>query len=92
MTEPERSGQQDEIGGMSPKDRDRIEAVLKTMGDGSTLVLSLPAYLDVWINEHRMRSEREASSRLTRATYALVIVTFLLALGTVFLGIATLYG
>ena len=45
--------------------------------------------LDVWVTEHRMRAERQATARLTFATWALVFATWVLALTTIALFIVT---
>jgi hypothetical protein len=39
--------------------------------------------LDVWLMEHRIAAERNASSRLTRATWALAVMTLVLPAATV---------
>ena len=48
-----------------------------------------PAYLEVWVTEHRMRAERQATERLTFATWALFSATCVLALTTIALLIIT---
>ena len=39
-------------------------------------------YAEIWIVEHRMTAERKATSRLTTATWVLVITTAVLAFAT----------
>jgi hypothetical protein len=76
----------DQIAHISPENRTRIRQLLIGIGadpmHGTT-------YLEVWLAEHRMRAERLASQRLTRATWALAAVTFILAGATIALVIAT---
>ena len=79
----------DQIVEMPEADHDRIAALLRKIGDPN-VVWRAQASLEIWMAEHRMRAEREASARLTRATWALTGVTLVLAGATVALVVATL--
>lgn len=79
----------DQIIDMPEADRVRIGALLQNIG-GPHVVWGAQQSLDVWMAEHRMRAEREASARLTRATWALAAVTLVLAGATIALVIVTL--
>jgi hypothetical protein len=46
--------------------------------------------MDMWIVEHRLRTQRMATDRLTRATKSLVWATGVLALATIALLVVTL--
>jgi hypothetical protein len=74
--------------GPSPEERQRIRATLFEVGAGQWNFRS-PEILEVWLLEQRMKAERLASQRLTRATLALAAVTAALVVATVFLVIAT---
>jgi hypothetical protein len=78
----------DEIDEMSAAEHDRIDGLLKQIG-GFNVQWGAQAFLDVWITEHRMRAERQATARLTRATWVLVFTTAVLAFATIALVIAT---
>lgn len=45
--------------------------------------------MDFWVTENRMRAEREASDRLTHATWALAAATIGLVLATIALVVVT---
>lgn len=81
---------QDQVVEMPEADRDRIAALLRNVG-GPSVVWGAGQFLEIWMVEHRMRAEREASARLTRATWALTGVTLVLAGATVALVVATLH-
>jgi hypothetical protein len=77
----------DQIAGPSPEERDRIRTALDQIQTGYPW--QGDKVLEVWLLEQRMKAERLASQRLTRATWALATVTAALVLATVFLVIAT---
>lgn len=79
----------DWIQAMPDEDRERIGTLLKGIG-GRDVVWGAQQSLEVWMAEHRMRAERLASERLTRATWVLAAVTIVLAAATVALVFATL--
>lgn len=84
------SAAEDHISEMSDADRVRIGRILsETAAAVGWNVTWGQAYLDVWITEHRMRAERQATARLMFATWALVIATCVLALTTIALVIVT---
>jgi hypothetical protein len=85
------SADRDQIGEMSGEDRDRISRLPAKISKavGGDVVWDAESYLDVWITEHRMRSERQATARLTWATYVLAGSTFVLVLATIALVVAT---
>lgn len=70
------------------EDLDRVGEILYKIG-GQHVVWGAQQSLDVLLVELRLRSERLASERLTRATYFLGAATVVLALATVALVIAT---
>lgn len=76
---------------MTPDDRQRIDKLLRDIG-GEHVVWGSVNVLDVWVAETRMAAEREASSRVLIATWALVLVTAVLALATIGLIVATVHG
>lgn len=78
----------DEITELDEDDKARIGALLRSIG-GRDVVWGAASVLEVWMTEQRMRAEREASTRLTRATWALAAVTCVLAAATVALVVAT---
>jgi hypothetical protein len=78
----------DQIAGPSPEERDRIRTALDQVHTGANW--EADKVLEVWLLEQRMRAERLASQRLTRATWALAAVTCALVAATVALVIATL--
>ncbi|MEO3761058.1 hypothetical protein ABGB19_22590 [Mycobacterium sp. B14F4] len=81
---------EDQISEMSEADRARIGRILTdAAGAVGWNVTWGQAYLDVWVAEHRMRAERQATERLTAATWALSIATCVLALAAVGLIIVT---
>ncbi|MGH3576292.1 MAG: hypothetical protein ACRDU0_01850 [Mycobacterium sp.] len=65
-----------------------IGRVLRQIG-GYNVTWGAQAYLDVWITEHRMRAERQATARLAAATWVLVLATAVLACATIALVLAT---
>jgi hypothetical protein len=60
----------DQIGQISEEERQRIRTILYQIG-GQHESFARRDIRDVWLAEHRMRSERLASQRLMRATWAL---------------------
>jgi hypothetical protein len=78
----------DQIEGPSPEERDRIRAALDQVQTG--VPWGGDRVLEVWIVEQRMKAERLAAQRLSRATWALAAVTLALVAATVALVIATL--
>jgi hypothetical protein len=78
----------DQIPGPSNEERDRIRATLSQVGGGHW-GFDNPEVLEVWLLEQRMKAERLASKRLTRATWALAAVTLALVAATVALVVAT---
>jgi hypothetical protein len=84
------SAKEDQISEMSDADRARIGRILNDAAAAVGWNVTWgQAYLDVWVTEHRMRAERQATERLTAATWALVIATCVLALTTIALLIVT---
>ncbi len=73
----------------TPDDKERIERLLRVVG-GRDVNWGAVNMLEVLIAEHRVRAERLASARLTRATWMLAVVTLVLALATVGLIVATI--
>jgi hypothetical protein len=83
--------EQDQVSEMTDADRSRIGMILSgiAVAVGGNVVWGAKDYLDVWITEHRMAAEREATRRLTFATWTLAFVTLALVAATVALVIAT---
>jgi hypothetical protein len=79
----------DQIPGPSPEERERIHNALSQIAGVYAPSLGDRDILEVWLLEQRMKAERLASQRLTRATLALAAVTAALVVATVFLVIAT---
>lgn len=82
------AGNGDQLGEMSEDEQKRIGGLLGQIG-GPHVIWGAQAFLDVWIVEHRTRAEREATARLTAATWVLVLATVVLALATVALVVVT---
>jgi hypothetical protein len=73
--------------------RDRIDRIWRALFDvPSTAVISPQNRLDILVVEHRLRAERLATARLTRATWVLVAANGVLALATIALVYVTLTG
>ena len=83
------SSRVDQIPGRSPEERERINETLSQVSGIHGPSLSDRDILEVWLLEQRMKAERLASQRLTRATWVLATVTAALVLATVALVIAT---
>lgn len=66
----------------------RIETLLRQVG-GPNVVWGAKDVLDVWLVETRMEADRRAAQRLARATWALAVITLVLAAATVGLIVAT---
>jgi hypothetical protein len=79
----------DQIPAPSPEERERINTTLSQVAGIHGPSLSDRDILEVWLLEQRMKAERLASQRLTRATWALATVTAALVVATVGLVIAT---
>jgi hypothetical protein len=81
----------DELSIPLPSDQElhRIKALLSEIG-GPNVIWGAQQVLDVLVIEHRLRTDQRASTRLTRATWALVAVTAALCLVTLGLLLATL--
>lgn len=79
----------DQIPAPSPEERERINNTLSQVAGIHGPSLSDRDILEVWLLEQRMKAERLAAVRLTRATLALAGVTLALALATIALVIAT---
>jgi len=79
----------DQIPGPSPEERERINDTQSQVAGIHGPSLSDRDILEVWLLEQRMKAERLASQRLTRATWVLATVTAALVLATVALVIAT---
>jgi hypothetical protein len=77
----------DQVPGPSPEERQRILDTLFQVDE--RLFAKGPEILEVWLVEQRMKAERLASQRLTRATWAPAAVTLALVAATVALVIAT---
>ena len=79
---------------MTTADHERIRSILTTVAAavGGNVSWGASAYLDVWITEHRMRADEKASTRLTRATWALAGMTAALVLATIALVYVTISG
>lgn len=73
---------------MESDEHKRIGEVLRQIG-GDNVIWGAQAHLDVWLTEHRIRSELLATARLTRATWVLVLATVVLAVATVALVVVT---
>jgi hypothetical protein len=86
-SEPEQ--QPDTFVAPSDVELERVRRTLRAIG-GPNVQWGAQQTLDVLITEHRMRAERLASQRLTRATWALAGATIVLALATLGLIVATL--
>jgi hypothetical protein len=72
-------------------DRERINAVRRALCDVPAITnISPQNRMDIWLVEHRLRAERLATARLTRATWVLVAATGVLALATIALVYVTL--
>lgn len=78
----------DLVAEMPDTDKQRISKLLGQIG-GPNVMWGSVNYLEVWLTEHRVRAEREATERLTRATWVLSAATVVLALATVALVLAT---
>lgn len=74
-----------------PSDDDiaRVSALLRKIGGPNVSWGSINVF-DVLVGEHRLKLERLASDRLTRATWVLAGATIVLALATVVLIFATI--
>lgn len=71
-------------------DLDRIASVWRGLArNRSNFVFSPADMMAVWSVEHRVRSERQATARLTFATWVLVFSTMVLALATIALVFVT---
>jgi hypothetical protein len=68
---------------------ERVAAILRKIG-GPNVAWGAQQSLDVLLVELRLRAERLASERLTKATYFLGAVTVVLALATVALAFVTI--
>lgn len=67
----------------------RVSALLRKIGGPNVAWGSINIF-DVLVGEHRLKTERLASDRLTRATWVLAGATIVLALATVVLIFATI--
>lgn len=74
---------------MSVSDRARVDQLLRDIGGPNVMWGSIDV-LNVWMAEKRMEADHAASKRIEIATWALVVVTLMLALATVGLIVATL--
>jgi hypothetical protein len=84
------TAKEDQISEMNDADRARIGRILNDAAAAVGWNVTWgQAYLDVWVTEHRMRAERQATERLTFATWALFLATCVLALTTIALLIVT---
>ena len=84
------SAKRDQISEMNDADRARIGRILTDAAAAVGWNVTWgQAYLDVWVTEHRMRAERQATERLTFAAWALFLATCVLALTTIALLILT---
>jgi hypothetical protein len=70
------------------EDLARIKAVVNRVG-GTNVSWGAQSILDVFVVEHRLRADQEASARLSKATWALAWATVGLVVATVALLIAT---
>lgn len=73
----------------TPEELERVNRLLRSVG-GPSVAWGAASVLEVLVVEQRMKAERLASARLTRATWALALATVVLAASTVGLIIATL--
>ncbi len=78
------------IAPMSEDDYRRIGAILRAAANHGNVIWGASSYLDIWVTEHRIRAEKEASDRLTRATWVLAAMTLALFLATVALVFVTI--
>jgi hypothetical protein len=84
------SAKRDQISEMNDADRARIGRILTDAAAAVGWNVTWgQAYLDVWVTEHRMRAERQATERLTFVAWVLVLATCVLALTTIGLLILT---
>jgi hypothetical protein len=75
----------------STEDRNRIDELWRALSDVPSLAnISPQNRLDVLVVEHRLKAERLASARLTRATWVLVAATAVLAAATIALVYVTM--
>lgn len=63
-------------------DRERLNAIWTAIQGAPSYQTSPQNRMDIWVIEHRVRSDRLASARLTRATWVLVVATVALFLAS----------
>jgi hypothetical protein len=75
---------EDRIPVPSTENRNRIDDVWRALFDVPSLASISPQNrLNILVVEHRLKAERLATARLTRATWVLVAATAVLALATI---------
>ena len=82
---------EDLLAPLSNKERERIDKVWQSLTyDPSSLIINPRDRMDILMLEHRLKAERLATARVTRATWVLVAATAVLALATIALVYVTL--
>ncbi len=64
-------------------DKERLVAIWKAFAvSPQTTNISPQNLMDAWVVEHRMKADRRATARLTRATWVLALITLALVIAT----------
>lgn len=74
----------------TPEDIKRLNDVWLALAGGGNYSFSPANRMELWVLEHKIRTERITTERLTRATWALVFATVILAIASIALVFVTL--
>lgn len=73
----------------SAEDIQRLNAVWQSLAGGGNYMFSPANRMELWALEHKVQTERVTTERLTRATWALVWATVVLAIASAALVVVT---
>jgi hypothetical protein len=86
---PSAENHPDRLQPATEQDMDRLNDVWQSLAGIGNYDFSPANRMELWALEHKVRTERLTTERLTRATWALVLATVVLAVASIALVVVT---